>query len=78
MNDKKERVSSGENYMDYKAISNYQQKMLNQLNRFGREFKRHYPQFELMFDVTEYSQDPVPMNQQGFKDKTSHPSSDES
>lgn len=55
MNDKKERLTTGENYKDLHGISNVQFLMLTWLKSFGRRFKNKYPNIDLDFGLSNQS-----------------------
>ena len=56
MNDKKERLTTGENFKDLHAITNVQYRNLTELNAFARRFKRKYPEKELNFNLSNWGQ----------------------
>ena len=56
MNDKKERLTTGENFKDLHAVSNVQYRNLKALNKFGRLLGRKYPGKELNFNLSNWGE----------------------
>lgn len=56
MNDKKERLTTGENFKDLHAVSNIQYRNLKQLNQFARKFGKVYPNIQLNFNVSNWGE----------------------
>lgn len=56
MNDKKERLTTGENFKDLHGATNIQINNLKQLNNFGREFSLEYPGKELNFNLSNWGE----------------------
>ena len=52
MNDKKERLTTGENFKDLHAVTNIEYRNLKRLNMFGRQFAEKYPGRELNFNLS--------------------------
>lgn len=56
MNDKRERLTTGENFKDTHSITNVQYRNLKALNKFGRLFNKKYPGHELNFNVSNWGE----------------------
>lgn len=52
MNDKKERLTTGENFKDLHGATNVQINNLKELNRFAKDFEKEYPNKKLNFNVS--------------------------
>lgn len=67
MNDKKERLTTGENFKDLKAISNIQYRHLKNLNTFAKNFNDEYPDKDLNFNLSNWGAEsqgvPTPIEQ---------------
>lgn len=55
-NDKKERLTTGENFKDLHGVSNIQYRNLKQLNAFGRLFAEFYPDKKLNFNLSNWGE----------------------
>lgn len=51
MNEKKERLTTGENFQNMHGITNIQQVFLTRLNQFARAFNLNYNK-QLNFDIS--------------------------
>ena len=56
MNDKKERLTTGENFKDLHAVTNVQYRNIKRLNAFGRLFGIKYPGKELNFNLSNWGE----------------------
>lgn len=71
MNDKKERLTTGENFKDLHGITNVQGLLLNWLNKFGRHFQEEYPDKELEFQLSNQSDaEGIPYMSNSFEQDT--------
>lgn len=56
MNEKKERLTTGENFQNMHGITNIQQVILSRLQIFARAFEKKYPGTSLNFNVSNWGE----------------------
>lgn len=52
MNEKKERLTTGENFKDLHGVTNIQYRHLKNLNKFAQKFAEAYPEIKLNFNLS--------------------------